>query len=60
MVISTFLSFVFETEEWYMTEKEIKALLADMTLKEKIGQLTQLDASCFNDEGPVTGAETEL
>ena len=43
-----------------MTEKEIKALLADMTLKEKIGQLTQLDASCFNDEGPVTGAETEL
>ena len=52
MVISTFLSFVFETEEWYMTEKEIKALLADMTLKEKIGQLTQLDASCFNDEGP--------
>ena len=31
-----------------------------MTLKEKIGQLTQLDASCFNDEGPVTGAETEL
>ena len=45
MVISTFLSFIFETEEWYMTEKEIKALLADMTLKEKIGQLTQLDAS---------------
>ena len=43
-----------------MTGTEIKALLADMTLKEKIGQLTQLDASCFNDEGPVTGAETEL
>ncbi len=40
-----------------MTGTEIKALLADMTLKEKIGQLTQLDASCFNDEGPGKTAE---
>ncbi|AWY99187.1 MULTISPECIES: beta-glucosidase BglX [Blautia] len=44
-----------------MTEKDLKALLSDMSLKEKIGQLTQLDASCFSEEeGPVTGAETEL
>ncbi|NLW10393.1 MAG: beta-glucosidase BglX [Clostridiaceae bacterium] len=43
-----------------MTEKELRALLEDMSLREKIGQLTQLDASVFNDEGPVTGPASEL
>jgi len=43
-----------------MRENELRALLEDMSLKEKIGQLTQLDASCFNDEGPVTGPASNL
>lgn len=43
-----------------MTEEKLQALLADMTLQEKIGQLMQLDASCFDDHGPVTGNAGEL
>lgn len=43
-----------------MRDNELRALLEDMSLKEKIGQLTQLDASCFNDEGPVTGPASNL
>lgn len=43
-----------------MTEEALKKLLKDMTLEEKIGQLMQLDASCFSDEGPMTGPAGEL
>lgn len=43
-----------------MRDNELRALLEDMSLKEKISQLTQLDASCFNDEGPVTGPASNL
>jgi beta-glucosidase len=43
-----------------MNHQELRALLADMSLKEKIGQLTQLDASFFSHEGPVTGPASEL
>lgn len=43
-----------------MRENDLRELLEDMSLKEKIGQLTQLDASCFNDEGPVTGPASAL
>ena len=43
-----------------MTKEQLLSLLQDMTLEEKIGQLTQLDGSCFSGEGPVTGPEQEL
>ncbi|NLL78817.1 MAG: beta-glucosidase [Clostridiales bacterium] len=43
-----------------MTEQQLVDLLQSMTLEEKIGQLTQLDGSCFSGEGPVTGPEQEL
>ena len=42
-----------------MTEEKLLELLKDMSLKEKIGQMMQLDVSCFNDEGPVTGSTVE-
>ena len=42
-----------------MTEEKLLELLKDMSLKEKIGQMMQLDVSCFNDEGPVTGSAVE-
>ena len=35
-----------------MTEEKLMALLKDMSLKEKIGQMMQLDVSCFKNEGP--------
>lgn len=38
-----------------MTEEKVIELLADMSLKEKIGQMMQLDVSCFNNEEAVTG-----
>ena len=37
-----------------MTEEKLMALLKDMSLKEKIGQMMQLDVSCFKNEGPET------
>lgn len=43
-----------------MTEEKLERLLQEMTLKEKIGQLTQLDVSCFSQEGPVTGPTAAL
>ncbi|MBO5291820.1 MAG: beta-glucosidase BglX [Lachnospiraceae bacterium] len=43
-----------------MTEQQLVDLLKDMTLEEKLGQLTQLDGSCFSGDGPVTGPEQEL
>ncbi len=43
-----------------MTQEQLHALLQDMSLEEKIGQMTQLDGSCFSEEGPVTGPESEL
>ena len=43
-----------------MTENQLKELLNDMTLKEKIGQLMQLDSSCFQDAAPVTGPANDL
>lgn len=43
-----------------MTEQNLKNLLLDMSLKEKIGQLTQLDSSCFSKEGPTTGPAVEM
>ncbi len=43
-----------------MTHEQLLELLRDMTLEEKIGQLTQLDGSCFSGEGPMTGPEAEL
>ena len=42
-----------------MTEEKLMALLKDMSLKEKIGQMMQLDVSCFKNEGPVTGSEVD-
>ena len=42
-----------------MTEEKLMALLKDMSLKEKIGQMMQLDVSCFKNEGPVTGSEID-
>lgn len=42
-----------------MTEEKLEELLQDMSLKEKIGQMMQLDVSCFKKEGPVTGSEVE-
>ena len=42
-----------------MTEEKLLELLKDMSLKEKIGQMMQLDVSCFKDEGPVTGSAVE-
>lgn len=38
-----------------MKEEKLLELLQDMPLKEKIGQMVQLDVSCFKEEGPVTG-----
>lgn len=43
-----------------MTQQQLLDLLQDMSLEEKLGQLTQLDGSCFSGEGPVTGPEQEL
>lgn len=43
-----------------MTEESLKELLRDMSLKEKVGQMMQLDSSCFSNEGPVTGPAAEL
>ena len=42
-----------------MTEEKLMALLKDMSLKEKIGQMMQLDVSCFNNEGSVKGSEVD-
>lgn len=42
-----------------MTEEKLLELLKDMSLKEKTGQMMQLDVSCFKDEGPVTGSAVE-
>ena len=42
-----------------MTEEKLLELLQDMSLKEKIGQMMQLDVSCFKNEGPVTGSEVD-
>lgn len=42
-----------------MTEEKLMELLKDMSLKEKIGQMMQLDVSCFKNEGPVTGSEVD-
>lgn len=42
-----------------MTEEKLMALLKDMSLKEKIGQMMQLDVSYFKNEGPVTGSEVD-
>lgn len=42
-----------------MTEEKLLELLKDMSLKEKIGQMMQLDVSCFKDAGPVTGSAVE-
>lgn len=42
-----------------MTEEKLLELLKDMSLKEKIGQMMQLDVSCFKNEGPVTGSEVD-
>lgn len=42
-----------------MTEEKLLELLQDMSLKEKIGQMMQLDVSCFKNEGPVTGSAVE-
>ena len=42
-----------------MTEEKLLELLKDMSLKEKIGQMMQLDVSCFKEEGPVTGSEVD-
>ena len=42
-----------------MTEEKLMALLKDMSLKEKIGQMMQLDVSCFKNDGPVTGSEVD-
>lgn len=43
-----------------MKEQQLRSLLADMSLKEKIGQMTQLDSSCFDGKGPATGPAGEL
>lgn len=43
-----------------MNKKELETLLNDMSLREKIGQLTQLDASCFSAAGPITGPASDL
>ena len=42
-----------------MTEEKVIELLADMSLKEKIGQMMQLDVSCFNNEEAVTGTAAD-
>lgn len=42
-----------------MKEEKLRVLLKDMSLKEKIGQMMQLDVSCFRNEGPVTGSEVD-
>lgn len=42
-----------------MTDEKLLELLRDMSLKEKIGQMMQLDVSCFYNEGPVTGGVIE-
>ena len=34
-----------------MTEKELKALLADMTLEEKVDQMNQVAAGMFSGDG---------
>ncbi len=42
-----------------MTEENLQELLKDMSLKEKIGQMMQVDVSCFKKEGPITGSELD-
>lgn len=42
-----------------MTEEKIIELLADMSLKEKIGQMMQLDVSCFKNKEAVTGTASD-
>ena len=44
---------------YMMTEEKLLELLKDMSLKEKTGQMMQLDVSCFKDEGPVTGSAVD-
>lgn len=43
-----------------MTENALKELMARMTLKEKIGQLVQLDGRCFGTDEMATGPRAKL
>ena len=43
-----------------MKEQDLKALLADMTLDEKIGQMLQLTGNFFTDDGLATGPMEEM
>ncbi|NIZ19177.1 glycoside hydrolase family 3 N-terminal domain-containing protein [Entomospira culicis] len=43
-----------------MTQAEIKALFTQMTLAEKIGQLTQLPGHFYSNDGEITGPIAEL
>lgn len=43
-----------------MKESELKDLLADLSLEEKIGQMLQLTGAFFEDEGMATGPMSEM
>lgn len=43
-----------------MTEQELKKLMSQMTLREKIGQLVQLDGDCFGTGAMAVGPQQKL
>lgn len=43
-----------------MTEQQLQALLQEMTLEEKIGQLVQLDGACFGTDAMAVGPREAL
>lgn len=57
--IKTFLSLK-NKKETIMEQEKLKDLLKQMTLEEKIGQMTQLTPTFFSESGEITGPMLEL